>query len=266
MIPRILVVRCLMKNSILKNRKKTMVEKLLPAVLLILLWQLVAMRVDKTYIVPSPYETSKSLITIFSNTRYIVDILYTLGRIIISFMISFILGTVLASASYKGSLAESLISPAMTIIKSVPTMGIILLSLIWFGSEGTVLFVCSLIIMPLIYSNMLYGMRSFDKKLIEMGRQFGFSRRKRIKYIYWPSLKPFVNSAAAAGISLNMKVLIAAEVLGQPERAVGTNLFNAKAVLDTPGIFAWSVVVILLSYLIEKNMILLKKKERTGSS
>jgi len=79
-------------------------------------------------------------------------------------------------------------------------------------------------------------------------------------------LKPFVNSAAAAGISLNMKVLIAAEVLGQPERAVGTNLFNAKAVLDTPGIFAWSVVVILLSYLIEKNMILLKKKERTGSS
>jgi NitT/TauT family transport system permease protein len=106
---------------------------------------------------------------------------------------------------------------------------------------------------------MLYGMRSFDKKLIEMGKQFAFSRKKSIKYIYWPSLKPFVNSATASGISLNMKVLIAAEVLGQPARAVGTNLFNAKAVLDTPGIFAWSVVVILLSYLIEKNIMLLKK-------
>ena len=58
-----------------------------------------------------------------------------------------------------------------------------------------------------------------------------------------------------------MKVLIAAEVLGQPDRAIGTNLFNSKAVIDTPGIFAWSVVIIMLSYIVEKNIVSLKTKK-----
>ena len=109
-----------------------------------------------------------------------------------------------------------------------------------------------MIVTPLIYNNMLYGMKSFDRKLIEMGRQYGFHLMKNVRYIYIPSLKPFIFAALSAGISLNMKVLIAAEVLGQPDRGIGTNLFNAKSVINTPGIFAWSVIVIILAYLIEK--------------
>jgi NitT/TauT family transport system permease protein len=109
---------------------------------------------------------------------------------------------------------------------------------------------------------MLYGLKSFDKKLLEMGRQFGFGFKKNLRYIYWPSLKPFVNSALAAGISLNMKVLVAAEVFGQPNRAIGTNLFNSKAFIDTPGIFAWSLIVIILSYAIEQIIMSLKTKKQ----
>ena len=179
-----------MKNSI---TNKNIARKVLPVFFILLIWQLAAMKTGKTYILPSPDDTLKALIVIFTTPRMLADIGFTLARMAISFTASFIVGTLLSAASYKGQVMESLISPVMTIIKSVPTMGVILLSLIWFKAEGTVLFVCSLIIVPLIYSNLLYGMKSFDMKLLEMGRQFGFTLKKNIRYIYWPSLKPFVN-------------------------------------------------------------------------
>lgn len=251
-----------MMNSIPENKAKKKLRRILPFLAFILIWQLFAVNIAKPYILPSPYDTMTAFIKIVSTTKYLIDILYTISRMLLSFFISFMIGTLLSAGSSRSEIFEEFLSPLITVIKSVPTMGIILLSLIWFKAEGTVLFVCSLIIMPVIYSNMLYGLKSFDKKLLEMGRQFSFGFKKNVKYIYWPSLKPFVNSALAAGISLNMKVLVAAEVFGQPRRAIGTNLFNAKAVIDTPGIFAWSLVVILLSYTIEKNVMSQKSKKR----
>lgn len=251
-----------MINSIPDNKIKKAIRKILPSLVFVLIWHLIAMKIAKPYIMPSPYETLQALLNILSSSKYLTDILYTLGRMLLSFSISFLIGTLFAAGSSRFEIFEEFLSPLMTVIKSVPTMGIILLSLIWFRAEGTVLFVCSLIIMPIIYSNMLYGLKSFDKKLLEMGKQFCFGFKKSVRYIYWPSLKPFINSAIAAGISLNMKVLVAAEVFGQPKRAIGTNLFNSKAIIDTPGIFAWSLVVIILSYTIERNIMSLRSKKR----
>jgi NitT/TauT family transport system permease protein len=255
-----------MTNSIRSNKNNIFLTRVGPIILLLAVWQFTAWKVNKTYIVPSPYETVKELYAILTSVRSLTDIAYTLGRMVISFLISFAAGVLLAVSSYRMKASESFISPFMTVIKSVPTMGVILLSLIWFGSEGTVLFVCSLIVTPVIYTNVLIGLRSVDRKLLEMGSVFRFSAGKNIRYIYWPSLKPFINAAITSGISLNIKVLIAAEVLGQPDRAIGTDLFNTKAVLNTPGIFAWSVIVIILSYSIEKFIMHLRNRKSSRSS
>jgi NitT/TauT family transport system permease protein len=250
-----------MRNSIRNSSRNIFISKVLPLILLIAIWQFAAWKINKEYILPSPYATLKELFAILSSVKSLTDIAITLCRMAATFCVSIIAGSLLAVTSYRLDIFERFISPFMTVVKSVPTMGVILLSLIWFGSEGTVLFVCSLIVTPLIYSNIYFGLKSVDRKLLEMGSLFRFGVWKNIWHIYLPSLKPFINSAITSGISLNMKVLIAAEVLGQPERAVGTNLFNAKAVINTPGIFAWSIIVILLSYAAEKNIMSIKNKK-----
>jgi len=45
---------------------------------------------------------------------------------------------------------------------------------------------------------------------------------------------------------------VAAEVLTVPKQAIGKQLFESKLYLETVDLFAWTVVVILLSLGIEK--------------
>ena len=45
---------------------------------------------------------------------------------------------------------------------------------------------------------------------------------------------------------------VAAEVIGIPDGSIGEKLYNAKVYLNTPDLFAWTVVIVLISLLFEK--------------
>ena len=52
-------------------------------------------------------------------------------------------------------------------------------------------------------------------------------------------------------MGLAWKAGIAAEVLGVPKMAIGTEIYQSKIYLETVDLFAWTVVVVLMSMLIE---------------
>ena len=64
-------------------------------------------------------------------------------------------------------------------------------------------------------------------------------------FLYLPSLAPFIVSGLRSGLSLAWKVTIAAEVLVQPLRALGTGMQRAKAQLETAELFAWTAAAVL---------------------
>lgn len=53
-------------------------------------------------------------------------------------------------------------------------------------------------------------------------------------------------------LGLCWKAGIAAEVIGIPEQSIGEMLYNAKIYLNTPDLFAWTVVIVMISLLFEK--------------
>ena len=56
------------------------------------------------------------------------------------------------------------------------------------------------------------------------------------------------------------KAGIAAEVLATPKNSIGEQLYNAKIYLETADLFAWTVVVILLSMAIEEVVVRLLRR------
>ena len=54
---------------------------------------------------------------------------------------------------------------------------------------------------------------------------------------------------------LSWKSGVAAEVIGIPDGSIGEKLFMSKIYLETADLFAWTLVVILLSFLCEKLFI-----------
>ena len=55
-----------------------------------------------------------------------------------------------------------------------------------------------------------------------------------------------------SAMGLAWKSGIAAEVLSQPKIAMGSNLYYSKLYLETPDLFAWTAVVVILSMCIER--------------
>ena len=78
-----------------------------------------------------------------------------------------------------------------------------------------------------------------------------FGRGKTLRLIYLPSVRPYFVSGCATGLGLAWKAGVAAEVLCQPKLAIGTQLYRAKITLETPDLFAWTAVVIVLSFVLE---------------
>jgi len=151
----------------------------------------------------------------------------------------------------------------MLAIRSVPVASFIILVLVWFSSKTLSVLIAFLMVLPIIYSGVLTGISTCDRQLTEMARVFRLSNARSIRYIYLPQVIPFFRSGCGSALGLCWKAGIAAEVIGMPVGSIGEKLQQAKVYLDTPDLFAWTLVIVLVSLLFERIfMLLLNKAER----
>ena len=86
---------------------------------------------------------------------------------------------------------------------------------------------------------------------------FEVSPWRSIRYIYVSQVLPFFRSACSVSLGLCWKAGVAAEVIGIPKGSIGENLYQSKIYLNTPDLFAWTLVIILISLLFERVFLLL---------
>lgn len=239
----------LQKNS--KNKKT--VYRLCGLAAGLGIWQITAVLIAQPFIVPKLEAIASATVAILADENFLSTVAATLLRIAatigIDTLIAFLLG-IAAGISYR---IEAALSPFETAMRAVPTMGILLLSLIWFNSEITPIFVASLIVLPLLYRGVVNGVKNIDGRLIQMSAGFRVPFLRRLKELYIPSIRPFTLTAYSAALGLLVKVIVTAEVLSQPRKGIGTEFQIARAQLDTAAIFGWAIIVIIFAGLIEQG-------------
>ena len=62
------------------------------------------------------------------------------------------------------------------------------------------------------------------------------------------------------GIGLAWKAGIAAEVIVNPKYGIGTALHDSKVYIETCDLFAWTVVVVIISIILERILVRLIEK------
>jgi NitT/TauT family transport system permease protein len=65
-------------------------------------------------------------------------------------------------------------------------------------------------------------------------------------------MKPYLLSACGVSLGISWKAGIAAEIIGIPSGSIGQMFYNAKIYFNTVDLFAWTVIVVLVSVLFEK--------------
>lgn len=226
----------------------------------LMLWQAAAMALSQRLLLVSPIQVAVRLGSLLLEGSFWRTVLYSFLRIEAGFLLGLFAGAVLAAAAARFSLLEILIWPFMTAVKSVPVASFIILSLIWLGASGLSVFISFLMVLPIVYFNVLEGMKSTDRKLLEMAEVFAIPWGRRMRYLYLPQVKPFLLSACRTALGISWKAGIAAEVIGIPDGSIGERLYEAKIYLDTADLFAWTLVIVLLSALFEKMFLWGMKK------
>ncbi len=234
-----------------KSDKKDFFQKALSILFWLILWQFAAMLLDKQIILVTPIAAVKRLSQLCFEADFIKTVLNSFLRIGGGFFAGVIAGTALAVLSESFSLAKAVISPAMSAVKAVPVASFIIFALLFLKSSALSFLISSLMVTPVIFEAVSKGIGNADEKLSEAARLFELSAAKKARYLYFPSVMPFLTAAFRTGAGLAFKSGTAAEVIGQPDFTLGDMLYRSKIYLETADLFAWTIVIILLGKLFE---------------
>lgn len=210
-------------------------------------WEIAARWVDEPILLVTPLSALRRLGQLLVEASFWQSILFSVGHILLGFSLSVLLGVSLAALAYRFRLVRQLLSPLTAAVKAIPVASFVILVLLWVPSRDLSILISLLIGFPVLYANVLMGLDATDPKLIEMARLFRVPFRSRLKAIYLYQLLPFLRSGLSVAIGLCWKSGVAAEVIGIPSGSIGEKLYKAKVYLETPDLFCWTLVIVLLS-------------------
>ena len=216
------------------------------------IWQIVAVAINQDIVLTSPIQTIQTLFSLAQLREFWVSIGLSLLRIFVGGALAFTFGSLLAFLSFRYQLVKLLFDPLISTIKSIPVASFVILLLIWVRTPYLSISISFLMALPIIYIAVLEGLLGTDQKLIEMANVYQIHGWHRVKAIYLSQLMPSLKTATSLAMGFCWKSGIAAEVIGLPTFSIGEHLYNAKVYLDTPALFAWTLVVIVMSVLGEK--------------
>lgn len=246
------------------TRRKKIIIRILAVCFWLLLWEVVSRRIGQEILLASPAAVLVTLVGLLNSPDFWKTILFSSGRIILGFILALAIGILLAVGAYNYRVVKELAAPLMKTIQAMPVASFIILALVWIKAKNLSVLASFLMVMPLIYSNVLQGLITADEKLLQMTKVFHVGKIGRIVAVYIPSVMPFFISAVSVGVGLCWKAGIAAEVIGIPNGSIGERLYEAKLYLMTKELFAWTIVIILVSILFEKAVLLLVRFLRKG--
>lgn len=231
---------------------KEVLKKVGAALLALTFWEIAALLIHQRILLVTPVAVARRLCTIWRVEGFARAIWFSFYHIAGGFLLGLILGCLLAYLAAKHPVVETLLWPWMATIKSVPVASFVVICLIWLSARNLSVFISFLIVIPIIYQNVLEGLRAENREMQEVATVFQLPWRKRFRYIELPKLRPFLLSACRVTTGMAWKAGIAAEIIGVPNGSIGKMLYTAKIYLDTDDLLAWMVIIVVISVVAEK--------------
>jgi sulfonate transport system permease protein len=187
----------------------------LPALLLVAWQALCASKVFTPDVMPSPVAVATELFRLWTKGQLLGDIVITVERVALGFLLGTAVATVFgALVGYSRRTGEYL-DPTLQALKAVPSLAWVPLFILWFGifEVSKIALIAVGVFFP-IYLNLVAGIRSTDRKLVEVARVNALGRFDLVKRILVPAALPNYFTGLRAGLALGWMFVIAAELMG----------------------------------------------------
>lgn len=250
----------------MRNNGKKLLTCLGVAAFWLVVWEFFARAINQEILLPSVTEVAGTLVHLWGTKAFWMSVLASLLRVLLGFSAAVAAGTLLAVITCRVKLLHTLLSPVLHIVRAAPVASFIILAYFWIETDLLPAFIAFLMVVPMVWANVGQGIRQTDRKLLEMARVYRLGQGKTLRHVWLPSVKPYFLAACTTGLGFAWKSGIAAEVICSPDLAIGTELRDAKAYLETPEVFAWTVTVVVLSVLLERVLLRLVHRNKKGGA
>lgn len=218
-------------------------------------WMLVAELVAQPLILPGPDAVALALLRLVCDGGTWAILAGSGARILGGLALAAVYGGVLAGISSRSRAFAHLVAPALSFVKATPVACVVVLLLIWLGSARVSIAAVFLMALPGVYFSLAEGLAQVNKPLEQMFRLHGVRGWRLFCAHTWREVLPFVLSCARAVIGMSWKAGVAAELIGMAVGTVGERIYQAKLLIETADLLAWTVLVVAASWACERVLV-----------
>jgi ABC-type nitrate/sulfonate/bicarbonate transport system permease component len=218
---------------------------------LLVAWEAVSRRYG-AYVMPSPLAVARGLVQIVRSGEVWTHAGASLARIAAGFGSALAVAILMGLASFLWRPARIAVADAVTVLNSTSVFVWIVVSLIWFGLTNMApIFTTFMITLPVVAANVVEGVASVDRRLLEMGQVYRLSGWEAFRSIVIPSTIPHLVAGMKVGFGLALKVSVVAEIFGVT-RGIGYIMNYSRETLATQMVFVWALVMIAIMLVADK--------------
>ncbi|VTU46469.1 Putative aliphatic sulfonates transport permease protein SsuC (plasmid) [Variovorax sp. SRS16] len=201
------------------------------------------------FLFPSSVEIWRALVR--AVTEQYAHILITAARFLFALATATVIGWFLGllMGAFRNTLG-ALANPALSILQAVPAVSWVLVAILWMSNvEARVWFICFMVGVPLYAVSVYEGVRDIDADVVEAIDQFRPSRWQTIHILLVPQSLVHLLVSMRSVSSLVLRILVFAELIGA-STGVGSQMSDAQTNFQMAMIFAWTVIMIAVNFII----------------
>jgi NitT/TauT family transport system permease protein len=199
--------------------------------------------------VPTPYEVFRQAIEVGSSPKFLVNVIYSVRRILFGFAVAIVIGVPLGLMIGKYRRVRDLFMPAIEILRPIPAIAWVPMSImLWPNNEASIVFITFIGAFFPILLNTVHGVHSMDGVLIRAGRCLGAGEVRLFWNVILPGSLPHIFTGLAVGMGVAWVSLIAAEMISG-QFGVGYFTWEAYSLVNYPAIVLGMITIGVLGLL-----------------
>lgn len=222
----------------------------------IILWQIVYLTgVFPAITFPSVSSIFYALITSFTKESMIQIIGYSMSLVLKGLLFGIVLAFILSILSILSKEIYKIYTMIIAIMDPLPGIALLPLAILWFGTgEATIIFIIIHSVIWPLSRNIIDGFNAVPQLYIETGKNIGLKGIRLITGVYLPSSFPYILSGLKVGWARAWRALISAEMIFGVSGSIGGlgwYIYKKRYQLETDGVFASLIVIIIIGIIIE---------------
>lgn len=231
--------------------KKNLIFSLLALVALWLGWTIAYYALNNEYVLPSFGQTVAQCCRLLGEAAFWGAFANTFLRTLWAFLISFACGVGLALLAAFRAEVRAFLAPVVSVLRTVPTMAVILVLLLWTSPSVAPVVVSLLVLLPAVYAAALAGFDEVTSAYGDLSRAYAVGTGRRICKMYLPLCAPVLLKQSGAILSMGLKITVSAEVLSNTYRSLGGMMQEAKMFVEMSRLLALTLLAVVLGFLLE---------------